>query len=112
MLSAEHNTRPFLENPDRGLGNALAEQSQPPGGIYRVIIIDNDWNTYDQVMRICIEALEVDVEHAYKIALAVDNNGRAEVARLPKLEADRVAGVIRTIGIEVQVLPVENDTSG
>ncbi len=80
---------------------------EPPSeGLYRVVIIDNDHNTYEQVILICMEALGVDYMHAYRIALAVDNNGEAEVAQAPQPEAERIADIIRTIGIEVRVLPV------
>ena len=68
--------------------------------------MDNDHNTYDEVISICMQALGVDYLHAYRIALAVDNNGEAEVAQASRSEADQIAGVIRTIGIEVRVLPM------
>lgn len=69
------------------------------------MIIDNDYNTYEEVISICMLALGVAYEDAFKIALAVDHNGRAEVVSAPRAEADRIAEVIRTIGIEVLVEP-------
>ncbi len=88
-------------------GAAGTPQAQPPTGeLFRVVIIDNDYNTYEQVILICMEALGVDYLHAYRIALAVDSNGKAEVAQAPREEAERIAGIIRSIGIEVRVLPV------
>ncbi len=80
----------------------------PPGGLFRVIIKDNDYNTYQQVMEICMEALSIGTEDAYRIALAVDHNGEAEVLQGPRSEADRVATIIRRIGIEVLVTPVQD----
>ena len=91
-------------------GAAGHPQSLPvPDDLFRVVIIDNDHNTYDQVISVCIQALGVDYLHAYRIALAVDNNGEAEVARASQTEAERIAGLIRTIGIEVRVLPVTRE---
>jgi len=76
----------------------------PP--IYRVTIIDNDTNTYEEVIDVCIKALGISFEEAFQIALAVDHNGKAEVARAPRFDADRIASIIRTIGIEVEVAPM------
>jgi|GEM_PF-1467917 len=74
--------------------------------IFKVIILDNDYNTYQEVIDICMEALNISFEEGMKIALAVDNNGFAEVLHAPKNEAEKTANVIRKIGIEVQVIPV------
>lgn len=92
---------PFFENPDR---NAGLDPGRPVNGdLCRVTILDNDTNTYQEVIDICMIALGVSFDHAYKIALAVDNNGKAEVAEAPRATAARIAEKIRTIGIEVVV---------
>ncbi len=78
---------------------------EPPGASFRVVIIDNDFNTYEEVMQVCMLALGINQEDAFKIALAVDHNGRAEILSAPRQEAERVAEIIRTIGIEVVVEP-------
>lgn len=88
------------ENPDF---RDLPERNPPGQEMFRVVIIDNDYNTYEEVISICIQALGVSYEDAFKIALAVDHNGRAEVVSAPRPEADRIAAIIRTIGIEVLV---------
>lgn len=93
--------RPFFENPERSAG--IQAQRSPGGELCRVTILDNDTNTYQEVIDICMFVLGVSFEHAYKIALAVDNNGRAEVAEAPRATAIRIAEQIRTIGIEVIV---------
>jgi len=74
--------------------------------IFSVTIIDNNYNTYEQVIRICMKALNISYSEAYHIALAVDNNGMCEVLQANKSEAEHVAEIIRTIGIEVRVAPV------
>lgn len=89
---------PFLRNP----------QTQPPASNERfhVVIIDNDTNTYEQVIRICMKALQISELEAFHIALAVDHNGEAIVFEGTRAEAEAIANIIRTIGIEVQVRPV------
>lgn len=89
---------PFLRNP----------QASPPASNERlyVVIIDNDTNTYEQVIRICMKALQISEQEAFQIALAVDHNGEAVVFEGTRAEAQAVADIIRTIGIEVQLRPV------
>jgi len=78
---------------------------QTSEGAYRVVIIDNDVNTYEQVIQICMKALGIHYRDALEIAIAVDQNGRAEVFEGSQADAEAVASVIRTIGIEVLVVP-------
>lgn len=88
---------------------APASQMSPfprkTGGHFRVTILDNNVNTYEQVIAICMKALGISYEEGFEIALAVDNNGRATVFEGAEEEAAQVASVIRTIGIEVLVEP-------
>lgn len=79
------------------------KQKKGPEDLYRVVIIDNDINTYQEVMDICMEALGISREEAFHIAVSVDNNGRAEVLHGSYAEAEYTAQIIRKIGIEVQV---------
>jgi ATP-dependent Clp protease adapter protein ClpS len=74
-------------------------------GLFRVTILDNNVNTYEQVISVCMQALGITYEEGFEIALAVDNNGRATVFEGAQIQADMVARVIRTIGIEVLVEP-------
>jgi ATP-dependent Clp protease adapter protein ClpS len=76
--------------------------------LYEVRIIDNDYNTYEQVIRICIAALGINESQAFIVAWEVDHYGSCVVARGPYEEAEAVARVIRTIGIEVQVNRVDS----
>lgn len=88
---------PFLRNP---------EASPPPSNDrFHVVIIDNDTNTYEQVIRICMKALQISEQEAFQIALAVDHNGEAIVFEGTHPEAQSVADMIRTIGIEVLLRP-------
>lgn len=92
------------ENPTRRASDPSMEKSPAP--LYRVIIHDNDTNTYQQVIDICMIALGVSFQEAYTIALAIDHNGRAEVLHAEEGEARRVAKIIGSIGIDVTVEPV------
>ncbi len=74
--------------------------------LYEVRIIDNDYNTYEQVMQVTMLALGIREEQAFVIAWEVDHLGSCVVAHAPKEEAEEIAGLIRTIGIEVQVNPL------
>lgn len=52
---------------------------------------------------ICMQALGISYQEGLEIALAVDHNGRATVFEGREAQAEAVAGIIRTIGIEVLV---------
>jgi ATP-dependent Clp protease adapter protein ClpS len=71
--------------------------------LYEVRIIDNDYNTYQEVIDITMLALGVSEEEAYAVAWEVDHRGSCVVAEGTLSEAESVASVIRTIGIEVCV---------
>jgi ATP-dependent Clp protease adapter protein ClpS len=71
--------------------------------LYEVRIIDNDYNTYEEVIRVSMAALGIKEAQAFVVAWEVDHYGSCAVARGPYEEAEAVASVIRTIGIEVQV---------
>ncbi len=96
-------------SPLRPRNNDNADESKESDGLYEVRIIDNDYNTYREVMDITMEALGITEDDAFAVAWEVDHVGSCVVAQAPKAEADGIAGTIRTIGIEVQVNPVESE---
>jgi ATP-dependent Clp protease adapter protein ClpS len=73
---------------------------------YEVRVMNNDYNTYRQVMDITMLALGISEQEAYDIAWEVDHQGSCVVAVGPREEAEAIANIIRVIGIEVQVNPV------
>jgi ATP-dependent Clp protease adapter protein ClpS len=75
--------------------------------LYEVRIIDNDYNTYQEVIDISMAALGISQNQAFRIAWEVDHVGYCVVAHAPYETAVEIAEVIRTIGIEVRVSPVE-----
>jgi len=87
---------------------------EPPEGaepLHEVRIIDNDYNTYQEVMQITMIALGLDEEQAFTVAWEVDHYGSCVVAMASRDEAEGIADMIRVIGIEVQVNPVSAWTS-
>lgn len=87
------------------------EQPEDPGPLHEVRIIDNDYNTYQEVMQITMIALGLDEEQAFTVAWEVDHYGSCVVAVASREEAEGIADMIRVIGIEVQVNPVSVWTS-
>ncbi len=79
------------------------ETSTGTSELYEVRIVDNDFNTYQQVIDISMLALGISEDEAFAIAWEVDHNGYCVVAHGPYDQAEAVAVTIRTIGIEVQV---------
>ncbi len=76
--------------------------------LFEVRIIDNDYNTYGDVMGITMTALGVTEEQAFAIAWEVDHRGSCCVAYAGREEAESIAEIIRTIGIEVRVNPISD----
>jgi ATP-dependent Clp protease adapter protein ClpS len=83
-----------------------ARDSEDSAELYEVRIMDNDHNTYQQVMDITMLALDFGEDEAYAVAWEVDHRGSCVVAVGPFEQADSIATVIRTIGIEVRVDPI------
>ncbi|MCB1140482.1 MAG: ATP-dependent Clp protease adaptor ClpS [Leptospiraceae bacterium] len=104
MLRQEEKATPLArENPGVQI---KGQQNKQPHRLFRVRIMDNDYNTYEQVIRICMKALSIGFEEALQIALAVDHNGHADVFHGDETSARQVAAVISSIGIEVRVEPL------
>jgi ATP-dependent Clp protease adapter protein ClpS len=79
------------------------DKNEDPEELYEVRIIDNDVNTYAEVMHITMAALGIPEDLAFAVAWEVDHAGSCVVAHAPHSQAEAIASVIRTIGIEVQV---------
>ena len=96
----------------RTLNKASDGKNSPgPSELYEVRIIDNDFNTYQQVIDVSMLALGISEDEAFAVAWEVDHSGYCVVALGPYEQAEAVAATIRTIGIEVQVNLVEAPVS-
>lgn len=73
------------------------------GASWKVIVFNNDHNTWEEVTQILIQATACSLEEAEMETWEVDNLGRSTVHYADKEECERVAAIIRTIGIRVEV---------
>jgi ATP-dependent Clp protease adaptor protein ClpS len=91
-------TRPF-HLPD------LEEQETSRGGEegWVVVVFNNEHNTYLEVISILMQATGCTLEEAEIETWEVDHLGQSTVHHGGQEECERVAAVIRTIGIQVEV---------
>lgn len=68
-----------------------------------VTVFNNETNTYEEVITILIVATGCTFEEAYIETWEIDHLGRSVVHHGDESECQRVAEVIRTIGIHVEV---------
>ncbi|MBM3494927.1 MAG: ATP-dependent Clp protease adaptor ClpS [Armatimonadetes bacterium] len=72
-------------------------------GEHIVVVYDNDHNTIDEVIDILMKATGCGVQEAAMETWEIHNLGKSIVHHGPASECERVASVIRTIGIRVEV---------
>lgn len=72
-------------------------------GDHIVIVYNNDHNTYDEVMDILQRATGCTAEEAWIETWEIDHLGKSVVHHASEEECERAAGIIRTIGIHVEV---------
>jgi ATP-dependent Clp protease adaptor protein ClpS len=95
--------------PERGVARdfdpEVLRRVLPP---YKVVVHNNDYNTFDEVIRILLRAVPgMTLERAQALAVEIDSTGAAVPYVGPKELAEAIASVIRTIGIKVTVEPDE-----
>jgi ATP-dependent Clp protease adapter protein ClpS len=71
---------------------------------YIVVVYDNDKNTWDEVVTILQKATGCPLDEAEMETWEVDNLGKSVVHHGGQEECNRAAGIIRTIGIRVEVV--------
>jgi ATP-dependent Clp protease adaptor protein ClpS len=82
----------------------LQEQGPDTGtGEYIVIVYNNDYNTYDEVIAILMRATGCSREEAEMETWEIDHLGQSVVHHGSEEECERAAAIIRTIGIQVEV---------
>ena len=69
-----------------------------------VIVYDNDANTFEQVTMILQKATGCSLEEASIETWEVHHLGKSVVHHASRPECERVAGIVRTIGIRVEVV--------
>lgn len=77
----------------------LTRQAKPA----RVIVYNDDWHTFDEVILQLIKAIGCDEAAAEAHAWTVHTQGRALVFAGDRSDCERVAGVLREIRLQVEV---------
>ncbi len=70
---------------------------------WKVVIYNNDYNTFDEVMNILMKATSCDLQEAYIEAWETHQYGKAAVHYSSKDQCEEAANVIRQIGIRAEV---------
>ena len=82
----------------------LDEDDRIGGSGYIVVVYDNSKNTWDEVVMILQKATGCTQEEAEIETWEVDNLGKSVVHHGGKEACEKAAGIIRTIGIRVEVV--------
>ena len=69
----------------------------------RVILYNDDWHTFDEVIRQMVKATGCSAERGEEVAWTVHTQGRALAFEGPRGECEKVAGVLREIRLHVEV---------
>lgn len=69
----------------------------------RVILYDDDWHTFDDVIGQLVKATGCSEAVAEAHAWTVHTQGRSQVFEGPRADCERVAGVLREIRLQVEV---------
>ncbi|MBS1700538.1 MAG: ATP-dependent Clp protease adaptor ClpS [Armatimonadetes bacterium] len=91
------NSTETIERPDLA-GNESVENES-----WMVIVYNNEFNTYEEVVMILLVATHCTLEEAEIETWEIDHLGKSNVHFADKEECETVARIIRQIGIEVEV---------
>jgi len=72
-------------------------------GVWCVIVYNDDWHTYDEVILQLQKATGCSLELATMLTREIDMSGRAVVYKGEKLECRKVATVLREIRLQVEL---------
>jgi ATP-dependent Clp protease adapter protein ClpS len=86
-----------IERPDQHQANTSDQES------WTVIVYNNEFNTYEEVMVILMIATHCSVKEAEIETWEIDHLGKSNVHFADKDECEGVAQIIRQIGIQVEV---------
>lgn len=81
----------------------IEEQSPQTGGHWTVVVFNNDYNTYQEVISILMIATQCTFDEAAMETWEIDHLGKSVVHHGKEDECTRAAEIIRTIGIKVEV---------
>lgn len=69
----------------------------------RVILYNDDWHTFDDVIRQLMKAIRCSAAEGEKHAWIVHTEGRSKVYEGKRSDCEKVAGVLREIRLHVEV---------
>ncbi|HEY3330549.1 MAG TPA: ATP-dependent Clp protease adaptor ClpS [Capsulimonadaceae bacterium] len=72
------------------------------GGPYIVIVYNDDYHTFDEVILQMQKAIGCTYEHGLAIAVEIDRDGRCVVFAGTQDECEHVAAVLREIRLQVE----------
>jgi ATP-dependent Clp protease adapter protein ClpS len=84
----------------------VEEVAQTKGEGWAVILFNDDVHSFDEVISAIIKATGFDIEAAVAITMRAHNHGKAVVLITDKAEAERVASVLRTAKLTVEIRAV------
>lgn len=70
---------------------------------WNVILLNDDWHTFDEVILQLIKAVKVPPRKAAEIALEAHNNGEAVCYTGPKERCEHVASILEEINLGVRI---------
>lgn len=73
------------------------------GQPWHVILYNDDWHSFEEVVAQVQKATEYPLERAEQITYEAHTTGRAIAYSGPKDECQRVAGVLREIRLQVEI---------
>jgi len=88
-----------------GSDSRLEKEPQKPNNndLFWVIVFNNEFNTFEEVITIIQKAISCSLELAEHIAWEIHDKGKAKVMIAPYHTAEEAAEVISSIGIKVSV---------
>lgn len=80
-----------------------ADEALSPGEGWAVILYNDDVNEMMHVVRMIRKATGFSAERAFEIMMTAHTKGKAVVTITEKVEAERIASVLRTGGLTVEL---------
>lgn len=70
---------------------------------WNVILLNDDWHTFDEVILQLVKAIKCSPQKATVIALEAHNNGEAICYTGPKERCEHVASILEEIDLDVRI---------
>ncbi len=94
----------FAEDLPDGFVKPESETETTTGLAARVILFNDDWHTFDEVINQLIKAIHCSFEKARNLAFEVHTKGKAVVFSGELTECLRVSSVLEEIALHTQII--------